>query len=295
MRRQSFLNTIPDPKTTTTIIDNRVRFPELADLRIGKYEAAIDEFYRIIMNSSSSADVLRQIRSAHRNQKERMALLKIFRRCISPVVDTELSKKIKKCGSEKLIELYGHTFKPITQLQREFSPLKKEYKWALASLLGEYDTRGRVGYELTRLFFEWFEQHFAGRYEIEGPRGAGRDIELRTVFPKFPDSYPCDFVLRRFTDNQVVAIGFARYDSTRGGAQSDDRTGGNANKVEKAQASCDILPERLKLIFLADGPGLWHSDTWEEACKLDGRWDGRVRVVTQKLAAERITAKWLEG
>jgi hypothetical protein len=38
-----------------------------------------------------------------------------------------------------------------------------------------------------------------------------------------------------------------------------------------------------------------HNDTWEESCQLDGQWDGRVRVVTLKLAAKRITSEWLES
>ena len=55
------------------------------------------------------------------------------------------------------------------------------------------------------------------------------------MYPDFKGSFPCDFVIKRFGDAEVLAVGFARYDSTRGGAQSDDRTGGNANKVEKAK------------------------------------------------------------
>ena len=93
----------------------------------------------------------------------------------------------------------------------------------------------------------------------------------------------------------VVAVGFARYDSTRGGAQSDDRTGGNANKVEKARHYCDERGVDFKIIFLADGPDLLHSDTLSEAKELDDQWNGRVRVVTLKLAPDRITEEWFES
>ena len=188
----------------------------------------------------------------------------------------------------------GETFKPISKLKAQFSDLPREYKYALAALVGEYDTRGQLGYQLTSTFFDWFEDHFAGQYSIEGPRGAGRDIELCELYPDFKGAFLCDFVIRRNSDQEVLAIGFARYDSTRGGAQSDDRTGGNSNKVEKAKAFDKITPTRIKMIFLSDGPGLMHGDTWEEACVLDGQWDGRVRVVTLKLAAARITPDWLE-
>jgi hypothetical protein len=128
---------------------------------------------------------------------------------------------------------------------------------------------------------------------ISGPRGAGRDIELNTIFPDFEGQYPCDFVIRKADTSEVLAVGFARYDSTRGGAQSDDRTGGNSYKVAKAKEYCDKTGDIIRLVFLADGPGLAHNDTWFESCELDGAWNGNVRVTTLKLADDRITHEWL--
>lgn len=49
----------------------------------------------------------------------------------------------------------------------------------------------------------------------------------------------------------------------------------------------------FKIIFLADGPGLAHKDTWQEACMLDGSWDGNVRVTTLITAPERVSLEWL--
>jgi hypothetical protein len=293
MNEYKFFSTIADVSKIITPIDIAVRFPEIVEILLAKYDDAIDIFCRLIIESDSSADILRKIRSPSYSADERMALLKMYRRCVAPVLDTEMAKKIRKVSSDTLIQSYGDNFKPISKLKSQFSNLPVEHRYALAALIGEYDTRGQLGYLLTEYFFEWFENHFAGQYTIEGPRGAGRDIELSEIYPEFQGSYPCDFVIRRCTDREVLAIGFARYDSTRGGAQSDDRTGGNSNKVDKAKAFDQVTPTRLKLIFLSDGPGLLHRDTWEEACTLDGQWDGRVRVVTLKLAPIRITAEWL--
>lgn len=295
MADDKFLRTITDVSKIITPIDSTIRFPEILEVLIDKYSDAIETFCQLIRESDSSEDVLRKIRKADRDPDERMALLKMYRRCVSPVLDTETTKKIKKISTETLIEAYGLTFKPIAKLKSQFEDMSPEARFALAALIGEYDTRGQSGYELTGLFFDWFEEHFASAYLIEGPRGAGRDIELSTIYPAFKGAFPCDFVVRRASDNEVVAIGFARYDSTRGGAQSDDRTGGNANKVEKAKAFDAVTPTKLKIIFLSDGPGLMHGDTWEEACQLDGQWDGRVRVVTLKLAAKRMTPEWLDS
>ena len=295
MANASFLRTISDVGKIITALDSTPRFPEIVDVLVERYGGSIDTFCQIVADSSSSADVLRNFRSPNRAASERMALLKMFRRCVTPVLDTETTKKIKKVDTETLIERYGHTFKPITRLQRQFSTLPLEYRYALAALVGEYDARGQLVYQLTEEFFDWFEQCFTGRYSIQGPRRAGRDIELSELYPEFKGSYPCDFAIRRSLDHELLAIGFARYDSTRGGAQSDDRTSSNVNKVDKAKACAAILGNRLKLIFLSDGPGLVHGDTWEEACALDGQWGGRVRVITLKLAEKRLSPEWLEG
>lgn len=295
MSDPNFLRTISDRSKIITPIDSTIRFPESLEILINKYSGAVETFCQLIRECDSSEDVLRQIRQPEREADERMALLKMYRRCVSPVLDTETTKKIRKISTESLIETYGLTFKPIAKLKQQFQAMSPEYRFALAALIGEYDTRGQSGYELTGLFFDWFAAHFEGKYLIEGPRGAGRDIELSTLYPSYQGAFPCDFVIRRASDNEVAAIGFARYDSTRGGAQSDDRTSGNANKVDKAKAFDQVTPTKLKIVFLADGPGLMHNDTWEESCQLDGQWDGRVRVVTLKLAAKRITSEWLEG
>jgi hypothetical protein len=295
MLAKSFLRSISDPSKIITPIDSAIRFPEVLDILREKYDNAIDIFCELIIASDTSAELLNRIRDASRDADERMALLKMFRRCVSPILDTETTKKIKKISTSQLIEAYGGTFKPIAKMKNQFTDLPQEHKYALAALIGEYDTRGQLGYQLTGLFFDWFEESFESSYNIQGPRGAGRDIELSKIFPEFKGSYPCDFVIRRTCDSRVLAIGFARYDSTRGGAQSDDRTGGNANKVEKAKAFEDQTKTTFKLIFLSDGPGLMHRDTWEEACALDGQLNGRVRVTTLKLAPKRISSEWLES
>lgn len=295
MSDTKFLRTISDVSKIITPIDSTIRFPEILDVLIEKYSGAIETFCQLIRECDSSEELLCQIRQPERDADERMALLKMYRRCVSPVLDTETTKKIKKISTSTLIEAYGLTFKPISKLKQQFKAMSPEFRFALAALVGEYDTRGQSGYELTGLFFDWFTTHFESNYLIEGPRGAGRDIELSTLYPSYKGTFPCDFVIRRAFDNEVAAIGFARYDSTRGGAQSDDRTGGNANKVDKARAFDKETSTKLKIIFLSDGPGLMHKDTWEESCQLDGQWDGRVRVVTLKLAAKRITPEWLES
>lgn len=290
----SYLRSIGDPNSVITAIDNATKFPESLDVLLTRYREHVEIFCCLIAGASSSEELLARIRSKDFTGKKRGPLLKMFRRSVSPVIDTEMAKKVLKVPTASLIRNYGHTFKPIDLLQRQFGSLTTDNKAALAVLVGEYDNRGQVGYSLTGLFFDWFEDKFEGLMTIDGPRGAGRDIELSTVLPGFIGEYPCDFVIRAAKDHEVLAIGFARYDATRGGAQSDDRTGGNSYKVAKAQEYCAKSGDRLRILFLADGPGLAHGDTWRAACALDDDWDGNVRATTMKLAPERVTADWLK-
>ena len=291
-----YLSTIETPSSIITPIDSAIRFPEILEQSYARYEKDIALFHSMIKASATSADLLASIRSPKIRKDTRMSLLKMFRRCVAPVIDTEMSKKITVVKTEELVNSYGATFKPIEKLQEQFANLRAGDFETLAALVGEYDTRGQSGYALTEQFFDWFEAEFPDDLTIEGPRRAGRDVELSSVFTDFVGGYPCDFVIRTKSDEpQVLAVGFARYDATRGGAQSDDRTGGNRYKVEKARQYCAETGRSFRVLFLSDGPGLAHRDTWQEACEIDGEWDGNVRVATLKLAPTRVTLEWLLG
>jgi len=263
------------------------------DLLLLKYERDIFLFANMIADSNSSDELLFEIRRL-KNKDVRMTLLKLFRRCVSPVLDTEMTKKITKIRTEDIIRNYGKSFKDISILKKQFKSYDEKIVYALCALLGEYDSRGQLGYQLTDVFFDWFENEFSNDYQITGPRGAGRDVELAAFIPDFGYSYPCDFIIKDLSDN-VIAVGFARYDSTRGGSQADDRTGGNSDKVWKAKEYYERTGNKFKIIFLSDGPGLAHRDIWIEACKLDVLWDDNVRVTTLKTLSQRVTYEWLSN
>lgn len=291
----SFLHQVAEPESVVTAIPSSPTFPEFVEGRFIRYSEYIETFQHLITISGSSAELLERIRDPKVfNKDQRMSLLKLFRRCVSTVIDTEKSKKVSTPNS-LFIDNYGHTFKDIGLLKRQFVNLPEKDKYALTSLIGEYDDRGKQGYILTDLFFTWFEDKYESVFSIEGPRGAGKDIQLKSLFVGFDSDYPCDFVIRDVTNQNILVVGFARYDSTRGGSQSDDRTGGNNDKVMKADAFISGSDIDFKLLFLADGPGLTHRDTWEEACILDGKLNDRVRVSTLKLADQRITEDWIRS
>lgn len=133
------------------------------------------------------------------------------------------------------------------------------------------------------------------QYTIAGPERAGKDVLLGTVWNDYPKpDRPADFVIRR--GSEILAVGFARYDSDRGGAQEDDRLGGYRECASEVLRFADRkrLP-KLKVIFLNDGPGLLLGSMWVDYTGLEKSRKGRIRVVTLRMVPERITAQWLEG
>ena len=146
------------------------------------------------------------------------------------------------------------------------------------------------GYDLTERMFELLRLKFPN-YKLEGPERAGRDILLGEIFPDYPKpNRPADFVIKK--DGVILAVGFARYDSDRGGAQEDDRTGGYH------QASRELLEYalgkelRTKVIFVNDGPGLLLGSMWDDYSYLEEVSDD-ILVVTLRMIVDRITEDWL--
>lgn len=131
-------------------------------------------------------------------------------------------------------------------------------------------------------------------YHITGPERAGQDIRMETVWPDYTKSdRPVDFVIRK--GDEVLAVGFARYDGDRGGAQEDDRTGGYRDCATEILAYTSARElHRVKVVFLNDGPGLLLGSMWRDYARLEELGKGRVRVVTLRMVPERLTEDWLE-
>ena len=238
----SFLATVGDPHSVITAIESGLRFPELIPVMREKYEVAIRDFAALVAASKSSAHLLARIRTPRIPSKRRMALLKIFRRCVSGVCDTEGTKNIDTIATCSLVENYGSTFKPISKLREQFATIDDTFVAVLAVSVGEYDNRGQQGYVLAGQFFDWFEEKFKSNFTIEGPRGPGPDVELTSAaVPGFEGSCPCDFVIRKRLDRSVVAVGFARYDFHIPASRKARRRCGGCSRTSPASSA---RPER---------------------------------------------------
>jgi hypothetical protein len=259
-------------------------FPEALEL----YSPVIGHFRELARAAKTSEDLLRAIQSTTRD--DRIQLLRIFRRYVSPGSSVEMLKK--KGNTDEICRVFGPLFRDIKKVRANLSIA--DYNLVLSVLLFEHKDRGNLGYELTEQFFNWFTEHFENPpYEALGPRRAGSDIELNSLpsFASFEHSCPCDIVIQQ--NDIPVLVGFARYDSDRGGSQEDDRTGGNRTKVLQILDYANKKSINVKILFINDGPGLLLGSMWRDYGELERADPKRILVTTLKMLPARLTEGWM--
>ncbi|CAD5930168.1 hypothetical protein PCC9214_01230 [Planktothrix tepida] len=271
-----------------TFIDSEF-YPDYLDEAKMIYGSVIEQFANLVNIANTSADLL--LRITEIPNPSRTQLLRVFRKYVSPDTSVEMLKVKKRIPN--IIEDYGNRFRKIEEVQEKLATRSTPDE-ALMAILVEYKHRGQKGYELTEAFFLWFETHFGSEYLIEGPIRAGRDIMLDEVLENWLEKTPADILISSYTGAPLV-IGFARYDSDRGGAQEDDRISGNREKITNILNYADTYNLPLKVFFLNDGPGLTLGSMWNDYASLETYGKGRVMVCTLKMLDERFTKDWLEN
>ena len=222
----------------------------------------------------------------------RIQLARVFRKYVSPQTPVEMLKK--KTKAQEICDRFGKGFRPIQEVQFAFEsrPMPDE---ALCAILWEYKERGKKGYDLTEKFFDLFQSHFP-QLIIEGPKRAGQDIRIGRLLADYPNPQrPIDFAVFDREKKELLAIGLARYDSDRGGAQEDDRTGGYQSCAGEVLGYATEHSLKTKIIFVNDGPGLLLGSMWDDYVKLESSWPGKIAVISLRMLVERITEDWLRS
>jgi hypothetical protein len=265
-------------------------YPDVLPDACRLYEPVLVEFGQLLKTSHSSTNFFQSIMET-RNQWLRTQLCRVFKKYVSPQTPVEMLKR--KTDADKICAQFGEAFRNIAEVQRKFDsrPMPDE---ALCAVLWEYKDRGKKGYDLTeRLFDVLRSQH--GGLSVIGPERAGKDVLLGKVFADYPKpDRPVDFVI--YDGKKILAIGLARYDSDRGGAQEDDRTGQYREVAQEIIGYADSrgMPQ-MKVIYVNDGPGLLLGSMWSDYSYIEDQWPGRVKVVTLRMLSDRITAEWLRS
>ncbi|MCM1311706.1 MAG: bstEII [Bacteroides sp.] len=268
---------------------NGVFYPDILVQACELYKPVLVYFGQLLKVSPSSEYLLKEITKLTQTWM-RIQLLRVFRKYVSPDTSVEMLKSKNKIPM--VCKTFGKDFRQINLVQKKFNerPIPDE---ALCAILWEYKDRGQKGYSLTESFFDMFQSKFPD-YFIEGPKRAGADVQLINVFNDYPNpTRPVDFVIRDEKKN-VLAIGLARYDSDRGGAQEDDRTGGYNNCAKEILAYTTKHNLKTKVVFLNDGPGLLLGSMWDDYSKLE-KIDSRIMVLTLRMVNERLTKEWLNN
>jgi len=264
-------------------------YPDILPLACELYKPVLVVFGDLLKRSHSAKHLFLAI-SETKPQWMRIQLCRVFRKYVSPETPVEMLKK--KSAAQKICDDFGKGFRHISEVHKRFSerPLPDE---ALCAVLWEYKDRGQKGYDLTERLFTMMRELFP-ELEVIGPERAGKDILLGEVFDSYPKpDRPVDFLIRE--GNKPLAIGLARYDSDRGGAQEDDRPGQYRDCAAEVLGYAAKHGLKTKVIFLNDGPGLLLGSMWRDYAYIEDKWKGRVRVVTLRMVADRITLEWLRS
>lgn len=284
----NFADYKPDGRNWITLATGEY-FPDILEDACKLYEPVLVLFGQLLRSSESSTRLLMLI-AEQTDGWMRVQLARVFRKYVSPETPVEMLKQ--KSKAEKICTDFGKGFRPINEVQGAFStrPMPDE---ALCALLWEYKDRGKKGYDLTERLFAMFREKFPG-LSLSGPERAGKDILLGAVFPDYPKpDRPVDFIIREPAKGEVLAVGLARYDGDRGGAQEDDRTGGYRNCADEILTYARKHRLRVKVIFINDGPGLLLGSMWEDYAALERSHKGRILVATLRMVPERLTREWL--
>ncbi len=263
-------------------------YPDILIDACNLYHPVLELFSQLLKKSESPTRLFMQI-SDTKQPWMRIQLCRIFRKYVSPNTPVEMLKK--KSKAKWICEQFGKEFRSIVEVHKAFlsRPMPDE---ALCALLWEYKSRGQKGYDLTERMFELLRSKFP-ELDITGPERAGRDIRLGDVFQDYtkPDR-PVDFMIKE--GNDILAIGFARYDGDRGGSQEDDRTGGYRNASNELLAYALGKDLRTKIIFVNDGPGLLLGSMWNDYSYIEDHSDD-ILVVTLRMIMDRLTYEWLKS
>jgi hypothetical protein len=255
------------------------------------YTPVIEKFGQLLRISATTKELFSRIIDEP-SPWLRVQLLRIFKRYAFPEAPVEMTKRKHKAAD--FIRDFGNKFRAIHIIQQRYDsrPPRDE---ALCALLWEYKSRGQKGYDLTERFFELFRANFP-LFPMTGPERAGKDVLVSSIFPDYPNQFrPVDFVIYNEDKRQVLAIGLARYDGDRGGAQEDDRLGGYRDCAREllTYAAEHNLP--TKVIFINDGPGLLLGSMWRDYANIEASWHGKVMIATLRMVPERITEQWLNS
>lgn len=288
---KKFRDYSPEERRNYITLSTGEYYPDILKDATMLYSPVLEMFSQLLKISESSVALLNNISNVP-NSWMRIQLCRVFRKYVSPETPVEMLKK--KTQTKEICKDFGDGFRKIQDVQCGFDsrPFPDE---ALCAILWEYKDRGKKGYDLTEKFFNIIQAKFPC-LSIWGPKRAGSDVQAREIWKDYPNkNRPLDFVITSNDKKIIYAVGLARYDGDRGGAQEDDRTGGYKNCADEVLNYVHAHKLTTKIIYVNDGPGLLLGSMWRDYSDLEDRFPDEVIVITLRMIEERLTENWLLG
>lgn len=288
---RNFRDYRPNERRNYITLSTGEYYPDILQDACRLYTPVLETFGQLLHSSASSTALFMSI-AATPTQWMRTQLCRVFRKYVSPETPVEMLKKSSKAA--QICREFSDGFRPIHVVQEKFDSRPSPDE-TICALLWEYKDRGKKGYDLTEKFFDLVQGKFPD-LSIWGPKRSGADVQAKSIWSDYPNnSRPLDFVISSDDKRTIYAVGLARYDGDRGGAQEDDRTGGYKNCADEILGYVHSHGLNTKVIFLNDGPGLLLGSMWEDYSRIEERYPNEVKVVTLRMIEERLTSEWLKG
>lgn len=262
---RTFADYKPEGHAWITLVSSEY-YPDILRPACELYEPVLALFGHLLRSAPTSERLFRDICEVEATWM-RIQLARVFRKYVSPETPVEMLKK--KRDVDRICRDFSKGFRAVSEVQLRFSerPSRDE---ALCALLWEYKDRGKKGYDLTEQLFAILRSSLP-LVQVSGPERAGKDIRLGDIFNNYPNpNRPVDFILQH--KGSILAVGLARYDSDRGGAQEDDRPGQYRECASEIISYAKTNKLATKVIFLNDGPGLLLGSMWDDYARLEDQW-----------------------
>lgn len=266
-------------------------YPDYLPEAVAYFTPILVHFGILIKTSESSETLFRTIVTL-KGDSLRLQLLRVFRRYVAPNANVE--NTAVKSRMETMIELLKDKMRPIQEVQQAFES-RPEQDEAMAALLWESRGRGSSGYKLAEKLFHLINTGLPG-VTISGSIKSSKDIRAIELLSDYPNpKRKVDFVITDSDGLTLLALGYAHYDSDRGGGQEDDRTQNYENFVNEMMRYNQGLTRKIKAVFINDGPGLLAGSMWDDYASLEAADYENVRVMTLRMIPERLTLSWLRS
>lgn len=264
-------------------------YPDILVSACELYKPVLVMFSEILKRSEDSVALFKGICEIN-DSWMRIQLARVFRKYVSPDTPVELLRK-KNCWNLRRISAKNFSVRSYPFLPRSLYSHKTAHNASSGN--GRLSNAFCTSLILRKRCWK-SSQIFCADVFIKGPERAGKDILLGDVFKNYPNPRrPVDFLICDPRTDKVLAVGLARYDSDRGGAQEDDRTGGYKDCADEILSYCKRKRMGTKVIFLNDGPGLLLGSMWRDYAEIEKRGKGKILVTTLRMLDERLTQSWL--